>query len=591
MSGFRGHDFYNRLGPREDSSDELPPPRHLMGGVVVPALEELSSPEVTVLEGEKIVIEDLRCIASYTWQAQCRQPTIIVPGSPPEWRDSVLPIHVRFDNGIRMIDENGYCMRSTGTSPLAPIFRATDAMAEGSGADPQNSNDSSQDGKEVSINSIDWPRVDIITDRNNLRKLLRWIREREIHCDLPEPTADSSVESGSVGADDAAVATATPANYDIRKDFRIDLQLGGDKTVLMQRWAAFARERVVPPKGGCRDNFVREATTRTAECQDGAGHYRIVQYNLDGLNMVVRWEVDARTPDDTPPLSAEVSSDADSSMPDFPKTPTPSSIDQVARWYNADATSDEAKWGLAGSRTDTVAERGANPNEEIEQDVCPIEQVQKDVMTLDDAVAMWGNTDDNPAAAATAWGDPEPPKEAGETAKIDDNGAATWDVPFNNEAAAWGIVSPADDPTITTMDTQELKVVRAGTLVPQSSILELCTRSAQFINRTNIEDTFLQIFLTQTPVHLVAVHTRGSFDQVIRQELDSPDLAKFNDDVNIQKSLHQFAALLREIQKIVKRHGSTGKISLICEKGVLGVYSRVREEEDWLGADLERFRA
>ena len=47
---------------------------------------------------------------------------------------------------------------------------------------------------------IDWPSVDFITDRNALRKLLRW-------------------GSGVSG-----------------KDFRIDLELAGERTVFLNRW-------------------------------------------------------------------------------------------------------------------------------------------------------------------------------------------------------------------------------------------------------------------------------------------------------------------------------------------------------------------
>lgn len=69
--------------------------------------------------------------------------------------------------------------------------------------------------------------------------------------------------------------------WDPRKDFRIDLQLGGENTILMHRWATRAREWISAPKGGCRSNFESESTAKAPGCEDGEGHYRIVQYVSD----------------------------------------------------------------------------------------------------------------------------------------------------------------------------------------------------------------------------------------------------------------------------------------------------------------------
>ena len=66
--------------------------------------------------------------------------------------------------------------------------------------------------------------------------------------------------------------------WDERKDFRIDMQLGGTKTVLMHRWAPMTREYVEPPKAGCRANFERESTEAAPGCEKGTGHFRIVKY-------------------------------------------------------------------------------------------------------------------------------------------------------------------------------------------------------------------------------------------------------------------------------------------------------------------------
>lgn len=56
----------------------LPPPRDIMGNLLVPALGQLAVPDEVSLENP-IAIKDFKCIASYTWSKD-DSPTIIVPG-------------------------------------------------------------------------------------------------------------------------------------------------------------------------------------------------------------------------------------------------------------------------------------------------------------------------------------------------------------------------------------------------------------------------------------------------------------------------------------------------------------------------------
>jgi hypothetical protein len=124
--------------------------------------------------------------------------------------------------------------------------------------------------------TFDWPSVDFVTDRNGLRKLLRWI-------------------SGTAS-----------------KDFRIDMQLAGDRTVLFNRWEVRTREQMSGYTYGF--NFETASTRPASGCERSTGHHRIVRYvrysilcvcskadtlcsqDLNGLQMVVRFEVDAYIP-------------------------------------------------------------------------------------------------------------------------------------------------------------------------------------------------------------------------------------------------------------------------------------------------------
>lgn len=91
---------------------------------------------------------------------------------------------------------------------------------------------------------FDWSSVDFVTDRNGLRKLLKWI--------------------------DAAPG-------DPPRDFRIDLQLAGSKTVLMNRWEQITKEQP-QTRRSYGFNFEESTTVPSPGCERGTGHHRIITY-------------------------------------------------------------------------------------------------------------------------------------------------------------------------------------------------------------------------------------------------------------------------------------------------------------------------
>lgn len=60
------------------------------------------------------------------------------------------------------------------------------------------------------------------------------------------------------------------------KDFRIDLQLAGKKTVLMNRWEKRFREDMSGFTFGF--NFEKATTEAVQGCEGSTGHHRIVKY-------------------------------------------------------------------------------------------------------------------------------------------------------------------------------------------------------------------------------------------------------------------------------------------------------------------------
>lgn len=192
------------------------------------------------MDVEEIVAKDVRYIASYSW-LDSKEPTIIVPGevavhhryvsltelvsgSPRVWRNRPLPYTVTADGGTTCIYLNGERVPS---SPLLPMFRAIETIQE----DPARE-------------KLDWSTVDFVTDRNNLRKLLGWID--------PDLT--------------------------VAEEFRIDLQLCGIGTVLMQRYEP--RMMFNTEQSGFGDTFEIESTRAAPGCEEGAlgGHHRIITY-------------------------------------------------------------------------------------------------------------------------------------------------------------------------------------------------------------------------------------------------------------------------------------------------------------------------
>jgi len=169
-------------------------------------------------------VEHVVPIASYSWLDKST-PTISVPGGPAVWVDRNLPLRCQQDTGMVFINQAAFRCPD---SPLTPLVECVRYWQP----------------------TFDFSAMDIVTDRNNLRKLLSW--------------AQGSVE-----------------------EFRIDLQRAGKGTVLFMRWQPQTREI----SGPVFVNSFRKAVTRVKTPSEG--YHRIVSYDLGELNVLVRFEVDA----------------------------------------------------------------------------------------------------------------------------------------------------------------------------------------------------------------------------------------------------------------------------------------------------------
>ena len=189
-----------------------------------------------------IPIENVQYVASYNW-VDTEQPTIVVPGaifpsplerynsklsdfthagSPAVWTGRSVPFTLQPDPDSHFIDRNGARMSQY---PMLPLFVAADAIHNNKKA------------------PVDWPSVDVITDRHGLRKLLRWL-------------------SPSVGRE-------------VRDFGRINVELVGAKTIVLTRW----ERRPCQPPAMKSYGFDFEATTvRAAPGCPRSGHHRAITY-------------------------------------------------------------------------------------------------------------------------------------------------------------------------------------------------------------------------------------------------------------------------------------------------------------------------
>ncbi|KAJ0158215.1 hypothetical protein CTA2_12064 [Colletotrichum tanaceti] len=183
-------------------------------------------------------------LCSYNWQ-EGKPARIRVPGYAAIWKGVTLPLTISPDEGTFFIDQNTALMPQ---HPFEPMFRAAAAM-----------------GRDVSFDD-----VDVVTNRNSLRKLL----------DFCSPRSQES--------------------------FRLHLHLVRD-TLIIERCEKHTREFVAGSTRGWGRNFEKASTAFPPNLTESHGHHRTLRYALGALECAVQFEVDASfDPDyDEPAASKE----------------------------------------------------------------------------------------------------------------------------------------------------------------------------------------------------------------------------------------------------------------------------------------------
>lgn len=195
-------------------------------------LVEISRFDLECSISQEATITDVKHLASYNW-LDAPSPTIAVPGTPARWTAPKGPQQLKKDSGLVYIDQNA---ARHPDSPLEPLFRSL----------------------RIEQPSFGLNSVDVVTDRNNVRKLLSFI--------------NPSLAKGPLGP------------------YTIQIEMAA-QTAIFCRDEAVTYEVI-----GHRDfrgfGHEFEKAYTTSQIQDSTGHHRIISYRLGGLHFLVRHETD-----------------------------------------------------------------------------------------------------------------------------------------------------------------------------------------------------------------------------------------------------------------------------------------------------------
>lgn len=210
-------------------------------------LKEISRLGLESFAPAEAIITDVKHLASYNW-IEASTPTIAVPGSPAQWSASPGRRQVKKDSGLVYISQNA---ARHPDSPLEPLFRSL----------------------YIENPAFDINSIDIVSDRNNIRKLLSFIKPT-----LSKNGLDAFTIQVDMTAQTAIFSRNETATYEV---------IGPGE------FRGFGHEF--------------ENAYTISQVKDSTGHHRIISYRLGGLSFLVRHETDGCVGDLKPSVKDEES--------------------------------------------------------------------------------------------------------------------------------------------------------------------------------------------------------------------------------------------------------------------------------------------
>lgn len=141
----------------------------------------------------------------------------------------------------------------------------------------------------------------------------------------------------------------------------------------------------------------------------------------------------------------------------------------------------------------------------------------------------------------------------------------------------------------TTRKDHGLTIVSGGSIVPQSSILELKTSSAKSAGKSNWSQIHPQLCLSQTPLLYRAYHRNGEFYDIQKTAMSSQELEGVTQ--RTKDSLKRLREGLRVIKDLVVENRMEGRLSFVLEDRQLKMYKRSSQNSCLPPAVMQSFHS
>jgi len=126
-----------------------------------------------------------------------------------------------------------------------------------------------------------------------------------------------------------------------------------------------------------------------------------------------------------------------------------------------------------------------------------------------------------------------------------------------------------------------LNIIPVGkALVPQSTLVELKTRSAKNVQHFDWKSIWPQLYICRTPYLFIAVHEGGMFEEVLTMKLGSSDPVVQSAAEKAKDGLNKLGIALTDIVGRVideAKNGEGRSLSLICRGGKMELHERAKK--------------
>ncbi|ORY90642.1 hypothetical protein BCR35DRAFT_328415 [Leucosporidium creatinivorum] len=113
-----------------------------------------------------------------------------------------------------------------------------------------------------------------------------------------------------------------------------------------------------------------------------------------------------------------------------------------------------------------------------------------------------------------------------------------------------------------------IKILRSGTLAPQSSIVEIKTRSLFPTPNYNLNECIHALVFSQTPHLFVGRHDRGRFNKILNFDLEDLGTEK----KMIKSDIYKAIEVLKSVREVMRKEGGAKRMSLVFSNGEFTIH-------------------